>query len=59
MGKGSSLPLLDKPGVPNMLPNVLPLAWIFLRKSQDAMFPFTNYYYYHLSLIIITFLKII
>lgn len=52
MGKGSSLPLLDKPSVPDMLPNVFPLARIFLRKSQDAMFPFTNYYYYLLLFIL-------
>jgi len=32
MGKGSSLPLLDKPGVPNMLPNVLPTRSDFIKK---------------------------
>jgi hypothetical protein len=62
IGKGSSLPLLEKPSVPQHVAQCSPsLTWIFERKSQDAVFCFTNYYYYYylLLFILFTFLKII
>jgi len=59
MGKGSSLPLLDKPGVPNMLPNVLPTRSDFIKKIPRCYISlhklFIYYYYYSLFFILYFF----
>jgi len=64
MGKGSSLPLLDKPGVPNMLPNVLPTRSDFIKKIPRCYISLHKLFIiiiiiYYLFFIFFTFLKII